>query len=229
MILELKHIFKDYNSDKLKVPVLKDVTLQVEEGEYVAIMGPSGSGKTTLMNIIGCLDRPTSGEFYLGGTDVSALKDKELSNLRLNSIGFVFQSFHLMPRESAMENVALPLSYAGIKKKERRERAVKALARVGLEERAAFMPTQLSGGQKQRVAIARAMVNNPKILLADEPTGALDSKSGAQIMNLFERLNDEGVTIVMITHDKNIADHAKRVYNIIDGEISEGLKKEALP
>ena len=173
MILELKHIFKDYNSDKLKVPVLKDVTLQVEEGEYVAIMGPSGSGKTTLMNIIGCLDRPTSGEFYLGGTDVSALKDKELSNLRLNSIGFVFQSFHLMPRESAMENVALPLSYAGIKKKERRERAVKALARVGLEERAAFMPTQLSGGQKQRVAIARAMVNNPKILLADEPTGSM--------------------------------------------------------
>lgn len=227
MILELKNIFKDYNSDKLKVPVLKDVTLQVEEGEYVAIMGPSGSGKTTLMNIIGCLDRPTSGEFYLGGTDVSALKDRELSNLRLNSIGFVFQSFHLMPRESAMENVALPLSYAGIKKKERRERAVRALARVGLEDRAAFMPTQLSGGQKQRVAIARAMVNNPKILLADEPTGALDSKSGAQIMDLFEKLNDEGVTIVMITHDRNIADHAKRVYNIIDGEISEGTRKEA--
>lgn len=227
MILELRNIFKDYNSDKLKVPVLKDVTLQVEEGEYVAIMGPSGSGKTTLMNIIGCLDRPTSGEFYLGGTDVSALKDRELSNLRLNSIGFVFQSFHLMPRESAMENVALPLSYAGIKKKERRERAIKALARVGLEERASFLPTQLSGGQKQRVAIARAMVNNPKILLADEPTGALDSKSGAQIMDLFERLNDEGVTIVMITHDKSIADHAKRVYHIIDGEISEETQKEA--
>ena len=229
MILELKNIFKDYNSDKLKVPVLKDVSLQVEEGEYVAIMGPSGSGKTTLINIIGCLDRPTSGEFYLAGTDVAALKDKDLSNLRLNSIGFVFQSFHLMPRETALENVGLPLSYAGIKKKERRERALKALERVGLKERAAFMPTQLSGGQKQRVAIARAMVNSPKLLLADEPTGALDSKSGAQIMDLFQRLNDEGVTIVMITHDKNIAEHAKRVYNIIDGEISEAAGKETHP
>ena len=227
MILELKNIFKDYNSDKLTVPVLKDVSLQVEEGEYVAIMGPSGSGKTTLMNIIGCLDRPTSGEFYLAGTEVAALKDKELSNLRLNSIGFVFQSFHLMPRESAWENVSLPLSYAGIKKKERKERALKALARVGLEDRAAFMPTQLSGGQKQRVAIARAMVNNTKILLADEPTGALDSKSGAQIMELFQKLNEEGATIVMITHDKNIASHAKRVYNIIDGEISEEAGEEA--
>lgn len=220
MILDLRNIFKDYNQDKLVVPVLKDINLQVEEGEYVAIMGPSGSGKTTLMNIIGCLDRPTSGEFYLAGTDVLKLKDRELSDVRLNSIGFVFQSFHLMPRESALENVSLPLSYAGIKKKERKERALKALARVGLEERALFMPTQLSGGQKQRVAIARAMVNNPKILLADEPTGALDSKSGAQIMELFQKLNDEGVTIVMITHDKNIAAHAKQVYHIIDGEIS---------
>ena len=214
MILDLKHIFKDYASDKLVVPVLKDVTLQVEEGEYAAIMGPSGSGKTTLMNIIGCLDRPTSGEFFLAGTNVLELKDKELSGLRLNRIGFVFQSFHLMPRETALENVSLPLSYAGIKKKERRERALRALARVGLEDRATFMPTQLSGGQKQRVAIA------PKILLADEPTGALDSKSGAQIMELFRRLNEEGVTIVMITHDKKIADHAKQVYHIIDGEIS---------
>lgn len=227
MILELNHIFKEYNPDKLVVPVLKDVSLQVDEGEYVAIMGPSGSGKTTLMNIIGCLDRPTSGEFFLAGTDVSSLKDKELSNLRLNSIGFVFQSFHLMPRETALENVSLPLSYAGIKKKERKERALKALARVGLEDRATFMPTQLSGGQKQRVAIARAMVNHPKLLLADEPTGALDSKSGAQIMELFQRLNEEGVTIVMITHDKNIALHAKRVYHIIDGEISEEAGEKA--
>lgn len=228
MILELRHIFKDYNSDNLVVPVLKDITLQVEEGEYVAIMGPSGSGKTTLMNIIGCLDRPTSGEFFLAETDVSSLKDKELSNLRLNSIGFVFQSFHLMPRESALENVSLPLSYAGVKKKERRERALRALERVGLGDRATFMPTQLSGGQKQRVAIARAMVNNPKLLLADEPTGALDSKSGAQIMELFEKLNEEGVTIVMITHDKNIALHAKRAYHIIDGEISEEAGEERL-
>lgn len=226
MILDLQHIFKDYNQDKLVVPVLKDVNLQVEEGEYVAIMGPSGSGKTTLMNIIGCLDRPTSGAFELAGTNILTLKDKELSNVRLNSIGFVFQSFHLMPKETALENVSLPLSYAGVKKKERKERALKALTRVGLEDRATFMPTQLSGGQKQRVAIARAMVNNPKILLADEPTGALDSKSGAQIMELFQKLNDEGVTIVMITHDSNIASHAKKVYNIIDGEISEAVKKE---
>ncbi len=227
MILELKHIYKDYHSDKLTVPVLKDVSLQVREGEYVAIMGPSGSGKTTLMNIIGCLDRQTKGEFYLAGTDVAALKDKELSHLRLNSIGFVFQSFHLLPRESALENVSLPLSYAGIKKKERKERGLSALARVGLEDRASFMPTQLSGGQQQRVAIARAMVNSPKLLLADEPTGALDSKSGAQIMQLFQKLNDEGVTIVMITHDKNIADHAGRIYHIIDGEISEEAGEEA--
>ena len=227
MILELKHIYKDYHSDKLTVPVLKDVSLQVREGEYVAIMGESGSGKTTLMNIIGCLDRQTKGEFYLAGTDVAALKDKELSHLRLNSIGFVFQSFHLLPRESALENVSLPLSYAGIKKKERKERGLSALARVGLEDRASFMPTQLSGGQKQRVAIARAMVNSPKLLLADEPTGALDSKSGAQIMQLFQKLNDEGVTIVMITHDKNIADHAGRIYHIIDGEISEEAGEEA--
>ncbi|MCI8875654.1 MAG: ABC transporter ATP-binding protein [Lachnospiraceae bacterium] len=226
MILDLQHIFKDYNQDKLVVPVLKDVNLQVEEGEYVAIMGPSGSGKTTLMNIIGCLDRPTSGAFELAGTNILTLKDKELSNVRLNSIGFVFQSFHLMPKETALENVSLPLSYAGVKKKERKERALKALTRVGLEDRATFMPTQLSGGQKQRVAIARAMVNNPKILLADEPTGALDSKSGAQIMELFQKLNDEGVTIVMITHDSNIASHAKKVYNIIDGEISQAAEKE---
>ena len=226
MILDLQHIFKDYNQDKLVVPVLKDVNLQVEEGEYVAIMGPSGSGKTTLMNIIGCLDRPTSGAFELAGTNILTLKDKELSNVRLNSIGFVFQSFHLMPKETALENVSLPLSYAGVKKKERKERALKALTRVGLEDRATFMPTQLSGGQKQRVAIARAMANNPKILLADEPTGALDSKSGAQIMELFQKLNDEGVTIVMITHDSNIASHAKKVYNIIDGEISQAAEKE---
>lgn len=227
MILNLQNIFKDYQQDKLVVPVLKDVSFQVEEGEYVAIMGPSGSGKTTLMNIIGCLDKPTSGTYELAGENVEQLKDKELSDLRLKSIGFVFQSFHLMPRESAAENVALPLSYAGVKKKERRERAKKALERVGLGDRVDFKPTQLSGGQKQRVAIARAMVNNPKILLADEPTGALDSKSGAQVMELFQKLNEEGVTIVMITHDPKIAAHAKRVIRIIDGVIHEGDGEEA--
>ena len=204
------------------VPVLKDVSLTVEEGEYVAIMGPSGSGKTTLMNIIGCLDRPTSGTYELAGENVLKLKDRELSDLRLKSIGFVFQSFQLMSRESAVENVALPLSYAGVRKKERRSRATKALERVGLGDRVNFRPTQLSGGQKQRVAIARAMVNHPKILLADEPTGALDSKSGEQIMELFDSLNEEGVTIVMITHDPRIAAKAKRIVRIIDGEIYEG-------
>lgn len=226
MILDLRNIFKDYQQEKLVVPVLKDVSLQVEEGEYVAIMGPSGSGKTTLMNIIGCLDRPTSGTFELAGENILKYKDREMSNVRLRSIGFVFQSFHLLPRQSALDNVALPLSYAGVKKKERRERATKALERVGLGDRVNFKPTQLSGGQKQRVAIARAMVNNPKILLADEPTGALDQKSGKQIMELFERLNEEGVTIVMITHDKAIASHAKRIVNIIDGEITEEGGKE---
>ena len=224
MILELKHIDKEYRQDKLVLPVLRDVSLCVDEGEYVAIMGPSGSGKTTLMNIIGCLDRPTAGSYLLEGKDVLAYKDKELSDVRLTQIGFVFQSFHLMPRQSALDNVALPLIYAGVKKKERRARAVKALEHVGLGDRISFRPSQLSGGQKQRVAIARAMVNEPRILLADEPTGALDSKSGEQIMELFAKLNAEGVTIVMITHDAKIAAHAKRILYITDGVISE--KKE---
>ena len=228
MILNLQNIYKDYQQEKLVVPVLKDVSLTVEEGEYVAIMGPSGSGKTTLMTIIGCLDRPTSGTYELAGENVLKLKDRELSDLRLKSIGFVFQSFQLMPRESAVENVALPLSYAGVRKKERRSRATKALERVGLGDRVNFRPTQLSGGQKQRVAIARAMVNHPKILLADEPTGALDSKSGEQIMELFDSLNEEGVTIVMITHDPKIAAKAKRIVRIIDGEIYEGEEDGAV-
>ena len=228
MILNLQNIYKDYQQEKLVVPVLKDVSLTVEEGEYVAIMGPSGSGKTTLMNIIGCLDRPTSGTYELAGENVLKLKDRELSDLRLKSIGFVFQSFQLMPRESAVENVALPLSYAGVRKKESRDRATKALERVGLGDRVNFRPTQLSGGQKQRVAIARAMVNHPKILLADEPTGALDSKSGEQIMELFDSLNEEGVTIVMITHDPKIAAKAKRIVRIIDGEIYEGEEDGAV-
>ena len=228
MILNLQNIYKDYQQEKLVVPVLKDVSLTVEEGEYVAIMGPSGSGKTTLMNIIGCLDRPTSGTYELAGENVLKLKDRELSDLRLKSIGFVFQSFQLMPRESAVENVALPLSYAGVRKKERRSRATKALERVGLGDRVNFRPTQLSGGQKQRVAIARAMVNHPKILLADEPTGALDSNSGEQIMELFDSLNEEGVTIVMITHDPKIAAKAKRIVRIIDGEIYEGEEDGAV-
>lgn len=221
MILKLEHIYKDYIQGKLTVPVLKDVSLHVEEGEYVAIMGPSGSGKSTLMNIVGCLDRPTSGTYELAGEDVLSLNENKLADVRLNQIGFVFQNFQLLPRMTALDNVALPLVYAGVRKKTRRERAREALIRVGLEERVSFTPTQLSGGQKQRVAIARAMVNKPKILLADEPTGALDSKSSAQVMDLFAQLNAEGVTVVMITHDPGIAGHAKRVVDIFDGEILE--------
>ena len=221
MILKLEHIYKDYIQGKMTVPVLKDVSLYVEEGEYVAIMGPSGSGKSTLMNIIGCLDLPTSGSYELAGSDVLSLNENKLADLRLGTIGFVFQNFQLLPRMSALENVALPLVYAGVRKKVRRERAREALVRVGLEDRTAFNPTQLSGGQKQRVAIARAMVNKPKILLADEPTGALDSRSSAQVMELFQKLNEEGVTVVMITHDPGIAHHAKRIVDIFDGEISE--------
>lgn len=221
MILELKNIYKNYDQDNLVVPVLKDVSLQVDEDEYVAVMGPSGSGKTTLMNIIGCLDLPTSGSYILDGRPVSELKEKELTKVRRNILGFVFQNFQLMPRESALDNVCLPLIYAGVSKKERKEMGMKALEKVGLADRAAFRPNQLSGGQKQRVAIARAMVNNPKLLLADEPTGALDSKSGKQVLELFDMLNESGVTIVMITHDRKVAERAKRIVHIIDGEISE--------
>ncbi len=221
MMLKLSHIYKDYQQEKLVVPVLKDVSFSVEQGEYTAIMGPSGSGKTTLMNIIGCLDLPTSGSYELAGEDVLSCTERQLADVRLNHIGFVFQGFHLMPRESALDNVALPLIYAGVKKAERLERAKKALERVGLADRMEFKPTQLSGGQKQRVAIARAMVNEPGLLLADEPTGALDSRSGGQVMELFSRLNEEGVTILMITHDREIASRAGRVIRMIDGEVSD--------
>ena len=228
MILELDHIFKDYIQGKMTVPVLKDVTLHVEEGEYVAIMGPSGSGKSTLMNIIGCLDTPTSGSYKLNGNDLLHHKDKEMSRVRNRSIGFVFQSFNLLPRQSALDNVALPLLYAGVSRKERKERAALALAKVGLEDRMDFKPTQLSGGQKQRVAIARAIVTEPSILLADEPTGALDTASGLQVMDLFKKLNEEGMTVLMITHDSEIAAHAKRTVLIRDGILSSASRKEVL-
>ncbi len=221
MILRLEHIYKDYIQGKMTVSVLKDVCLSVEKGEYVAIMGPSGSGKSTLMNIIGCLDRPTSGSYELTGRNVLTLNDRQLADVRLRNIGFVFQNFQLLPRMTALDNVALPLIYAGIRKRTRRKKAREALTRVGLEDRLTFKPTQLSGGQKQRVAIARAMVNQPDILLADEPTGALDSKSSRQVMELFQKLNDEGVTIIMITHDSGIAGYAKRVVTILDGELNE--------
>lgn len=227
MILELNHIYKDYMQGNLEVHILKDVCLSVEKGEYLAIMGPSGSGKTTLMNIIGCLDKPTSGTYNLNGEDVLSYSDNELSDTRLYNIGFVFQSFHLLPKQSALENVYLPLIYAGVSKKERTELATEALERVGLGERLNFQPTQLSGGQQQRVAIARAIVNHPTILLADEPTGALDSQSGEQVMELFQKLNGEGITIIMITHDADIAAHAKRQAIIRDGILTEGREDEA--
>ena len=225
MLLELKHIYKDYMQDKIVIPVLKDINISIDEGEYVAIMGPSGSGKTTLMNIIGCLDRPTKGDFLLEGESIIAYNENRLSDLRLNTLGFVFQIFNLMPKQTALDNVSLPLGYAGVPLRKRKEIAFQALKRVGLEDRVNFRPSQLSGGQQQRVAIARALVNNPKIILADEPTGALDSKSGIQVMNLFQQLNDEGVTIIMITHDANIAGHAKKVLHIFDGEISDEPQK----
>ena len=204
----------------MPVPVLVDVSLTVEEGEYLAIMGPSGSGKSTLMNIIGCLDLPTEGEFFLGGENVLEMNENAVADLRNRMIGFVFQNFNLLPRETALENVALPLLYAGVPRRERAERARAALESVGLGDRVDFLPTQLSGGQKQRVAIARAMINRPHVLLADEPTGALDSASGKQVMELFEKLNDDGMTVIMITHAPEIAQRARRMIRILDGKIA---------
>ena len=216
-ILKLTDICKDYAQGKEPVRVLKNVNLTVEKGGYIAIMGPSGSGKTTLMNIIGCLDVPTSGSYELDGRDLKDLTDDNLAEVRNKHIGFVFQSFHLMPKMDAMDNVALPLLYGGVPLKERRARAEEALKAVGLEERIHFLPNQLSGGQCQRVAIARAMVGKPDILLADEPTGALDSKSGTQIMEIFQKLSDGGMTILMITHELRIAQYARKIYHILDG------------
>ena len=222
MLLELKNIYKNYIQGTMEVPVLKDINLCVEEGEYVAIMGPSGSGKSTLMNIIGCIDKPTSGTYLLDDVEIEKCKDKELSEVRNQKIGFVFQNFNLLPRQSALDNVALPLQYAKVLIKKRKQKAKEMLEMVDLADRVSFKPTQLSGGQKQRVAIARAMVADPKILLADEPTGALDSKSGLQVMELFDTLHKQGVTIIMITHSDEIASYADRVVKIIDGELYEG-------
>ena len=226
MLLKLEHIYKDYVQDKLTVPVLKDICFQVERGEYVAIMGPSGSGKTTLMNIIGCLDVASSGVYQLNGTDLKDFDDRTMAQIRNRSIGFVFQTFNLLPKQTALDNVALPLLYSNVSKTERMERAKAALERVGLGDRLDFRPTQLSGGQKQRVAIARAIVTGPDLLLADEPTGALDSVSGRQIMELFSELNQEGMTVLMITHDAQIAGCADRMVMIKDGRLKDGEEQE---
>ena len=218
-ILELRDICKDYQQGREPVRVLKNINLTVEKGDYLAIMGPSGSGKTTLMNIIGCLDVPTSGSYVLEGRDLKDLSDDDLAEVRNKHIGFVFQSFHLLPKMEAVDNVALPLLYADVPLKERRARAEEALKAVGLGERIHFLPNQLSGGQCQRVAIARAIVGNPQLLLADEPTGALDTKAGNQIMEIFRRLSGEGMTIIMITHEPSIAACADKTYRILDGEL----------
>ena len=217
MILECRDVCKTYLQGSMEVPVLRDVNFQMEEGEYVAVMGPSGSGKSTLMNIIGCLDTLTSGTLILDGQDISSCTEKELANIRLHKLGFIFQSFQLLSYQTALGNVELPLLYAGMPRNERRDLAREALGKVGLSDRTDFLPNQLSGGQKQRVAIARAMVNHPRLLLADEPTGALDSASGKQVMELFEQLNGEGVAILMITHDANVAECAARKVVIRDG------------
>lgn len=226
MILEMRDICKDYPMGKSVNHILKNINLDVEEGEYLAIMGPSGSGKTTLMNLIGCLDVPTSGSYLLGDREITKCSGKELADVRNKEIGFVFQSFHLLPKLTALDNVALPLLYGGVKKEERRERARAALETVGLSDRVDHRPDQLSGGQCQRVAIARAIVGKPRLLLADEPTGALDSASGAQVMELFQQLHDRGSTIIMITHDHNIAHHAHTIMTIRDGVLSGGDKYE---
>ena len=220
-IVECRHVYKSYYQGEIEVPALSDVNFSVMEGEFSAIIGPSGSGKSTLMNLIGCLDKATSGSLLIDDVPVENLSSDELADLRLQKIGFVFQNFQLLAGSTALENVELPLTYAGVSYKERKARAEEALARVALSDRMDFMPNQLSGGQKQRVAIARALVNEPRILLADEPTGALDSKSGRQVMDLFEELNRDGVTVLIITHDTGIAERVGSMLEIRDGILTD--------
>lgn len=219
MLIDIINLSKNYFIGEMEIPALKDINLQIEKNEYVAIMGPSGSGKSTFMNILGCLDTPTSGHYYFNKTDVSILDDDALSAMRNREIGFIFQNFNLLPRLNALQNVELPLIYAGAPNHERREKALRALERVALSDRIDHKPSELSGGQRQRVAIARALVTNPGILLADEPTGALDSKTGEDIMRLFHELHQEGNTIILITHEQEIANYADRSIYIKDGSI----------
>ncbi len=227
-IIETSEISKIYKMGTQTVEALKSIDITINKGEYVAFMGPSGSGKSTLMNIIGCLDTPTGGQYILNGNDVSDLTENELAEIRNKEIGFVFQTFNLLPRASALENVALPLIYAGFGKADREEKALAALNSVGLAERADHRPNELSGGQRQRVAIARALVNNPSIILADEPTGNLDTKTSYDIMDLFQHLHDEGNTIIMVTHEDDIAHYAHRIIRLRDGLVERDDVNESI-
>ncbi|MBU3181298.1 ABC transporter ATP-binding protein [Clostridium psychrophilum] len=218
-MIEVKDILKRYVTGDIDFTALKSVSLKVKKGEFTAIMGPSGSGKSTFMNILGCLDKMDGGTYFLNGQDVSNLYDNQLALIRNKEIGFVFQAFNLLPRISVLENVELPMLYAGVSQKERRIRALSALEKVGLTDRVKHRPNEISGGQKQRVAIARAMVNNPAVIMADEPTGNLDTKSSIEIMKIFQKLNDDGATVVMVTHEDDIAQCAKRIVRFVDGEI----------
>jgi len=226
-IIRLEAVHKVYDSGENAVHALRGIDLSVASGEYIAIMGPSGSGKSTLMHIIGCLDTPSHGEYYLDGTSVTRLSRRALARVRNQKIGFVFQSFNLLPRATSQRNVELPMLYAGVGKADRRERATEALKRVGLGDRGRHLPTQLSGGQRQRVAIARALVNRPAILLADEPTGNLDTRTGAELLGVFDELNSQGHTVILVTHDSNVAAHASRVITIVDGLMSDSAAEAA--
>lgn len=229
-VISIQHLTKDYFLGSQRIPVLKSLDLEIERNEYVALMGPSGSGKSTLMNIIGCLDSPTSGLYILNGKEVSRMRDNELASVRNKEIGFVFQQFNLLPRLNALENVALPLVYSGISKKEREERSKEVLQKVNLEDRWHHRPNQLSGGQCQRVAIARALVNNPSIILADEPTGNLDSKTSGEIMDIFRSIHAAGNTVVLVTHEEDIAQNAERIIRLKDGRIDDAIRsKENTP
>lgn len=223
-VIEIKNIIRDFKLGQEVVHVLKGIDLEIKKGDYIAFMGPSGSGKSTLMNLLGCLDTPTAGSYKLNGTDVSMLTDDQLADIRNTEIGFVFQTFNLLPRTTALDNVALPMIYAGKSKKDRIARATEVLTSVGLEDRMDHQPNQLSGGQRQRVAVGRALVNNPSIILADEPTGNLDSKTGVEIMALFDKIHADGNTVILVTHEEDIAEHAHRVIRLRDGVIESDTR-----